>query len=179
MLKDPVTELVYPDLWVARCEDPNELRMVADGLAILTSQGKILKRGFTTGTTAAAACKAAVLSLAHDVSSVKIRTPSGVVLDVPAEGASGVAIAAKRPGDHPADLTAGARFRAVASPKGNGVDLKAGKGIGRFVRDTERYRTGRSRDIPVRDGLYHRLCHGGDARAGPRRDLHRTGGPGR
>ena len=33
------------------------------GLAVLTSSGAVLRRGFTTGTTAAAACKGAVLSL--------------------------------------------------------------------------------------------------------------------
>ena len=82
-LKDPVSGFEYPREWVTGCRKPEFLGLVASGLAILTSDGTILMRGYTTGTTAAAACKAAVLSLQSPVTSVPVTTPCGIVVDVP------------------------------------------------------------------------------------------------
>jgi len=62
-MKDPITGFEYPGEWVAKCASPEQLRLAGQGLAVLTASGLVLRRGFTTGTTAAAAAKAAVLSL--------------------------------------------------------------------------------------------------------------------
>ena len=75
-IKDPVSGFEYPHGWVTGCRKPELLPLVARGLAILTSDGTVLMRGYTTGTTAAAACKAAVLSLQSPVAAVHITTPS-------------------------------------------------------------------------------------------------------
>jgi len=63
LLVDPVTGFAYPGSWVAACGDGEQLALATSGLGVLTASGKVLRRGFSTGTTAAAACKAAVLSL--------------------------------------------------------------------------------------------------------------------
>jgi len=73
---DPVTGFEYPGAWVERCTSPALLLLVEQGLAILTASGTVLRRGYTTGTTAASACKAAVLSLSgNTVTSVSIHIP--------------------------------------------------------------------------------------------------------
>jgi len=139
-MRDPVTGFEYPDAWVSRCQKPGQLKLVEEGRAILTSTGMILVRGFTTGTTAAAACKAAVLSLAGTpVSSVPVLLPCGLTVEVAVEGAKGLASAKKIPGDYPGDVTAGLLFVAEAVPKSDGISLSFGEGIGRFSRDTPRY----------------------------------------
>ena len=56
-MKDPVTGFDYPDEWVKKCSSPELLRLAEEGLGVLTSTGTVLRRGYTTGTTAAAACK--------------------------------------------------------------------------------------------------------------------------
>ncbi len=89
-MKDPVTDFKYPDAWVAACRSPDLLPDVRRGLAVLTASGTVLRRGFTTGTTAAAACKAAVLSLTLDtVSEVKVTLPCGIVVGIPVDGYRG------------------------------------------------------------------------------------------
>ncbi|MDD1718836.1 MAG: cobalt-precorrin-5B (C(1))-methyltransferase [Methanoregulaceae archaeon] len=139
---DPVSGFTYPDEWVSRC-DPGLLPEVISGLAVLTSGGKIRMRGFSTGTTAAAACKGAILSLVKHVDSVAITLPAGIVLDIPVAAGRGTASCTKYAGDYPEDATAGIEFRAVARPlSGPGIILEAGTGIGRFERDTPRYRKG-------------------------------------
>ncbi|MDD1691522.1 MAG: cobalt-precorrin-5B (C(1))-methyltransferase [Methanoregula sp.] len=142
-MRDPVTGFEYPDAWVERCQDPGKLALAGKGLAVLTSTGRVLVRGFTTGTTAAAACKAAVLSLGGAaVTSVPVTLPCGLTVDVAACGAAGSATAKKIPGDYPGDVTAGLLFVAEAVSKDNGIHLSFGEGIGRFSRDTPRYRAG-------------------------------------
>ena len=115
-MKDPLTGFEYPEDWVAKCTSPEKLRLVNEGLAVLTSSGHVLRRGFTTGTTAAAAAKAAVLSLKKDTGSVCITLPCGIPVDVPASGHNGTGTAAKFAGDYPSDVTAGLEFRAEAAP---------------------------------------------------------------
>jgi len=142
-MKDPVTGFEYPASWVERCQAPDRLPLVEQGLAVLTSTGTVLLRGFTTGTTAAAACKAAVLSRAGiPFSSVTITIPCGLKVKVPAEGLAGQGSARKMPGDYPGDVTAGLLFIAEAVPKSRGVLISFGEGVGRFTRDTPRYRKG-------------------------------------
>lgn len=139
-MRDPVTGFEYPDTWVSRCSDKKKLLLVEQGLAVLTASGTALLRGFTTGTTAAAAAKASVLSLAGPVRSVRIRIPCGLDVDVPVQGTAGTASCRKNAGDYPADVTAGVKFIATAVPAPNEIALHFGEGIGRFSRDTVRYR---------------------------------------
>jgi cobalt-precorrin-5B (C1)-methyltransferase len=139
-MKDPLTGFEYPGTWVARCTSPEKLRLVGEGLAVLTSSGLVLRRGFTTGTTAAAAAKAAVLSLKMDTDTVSITLPCGIPVDVSAAGHAGTGSSVKFGGDYPADVTAGLEFRADAVPGAGSITIMFGEGIGRFSRDTPRYR---------------------------------------
>ena len=141
-MRDPVTGFVYPRAWINKVADPASLEKVAGGFAVLTSSGTVLMRGYTTGTTAAAACKAAVLSLAGEVSSVTIRLPCGLSADLPVTVRAGRASCRKYPGDYPADVTAGLEFVAEAAAASRGISLVPGPGIGRFARDTPRYKKG-------------------------------------
>ena len=69
-MRDPVTGFLYPKSWQEKVADPRALDLVGQGFAVLTASGTVLRRGYTTGTTAAAACKAAILSLSREVSRV-------------------------------------------------------------------------------------------------------------
>ena len=141
---DPVTGFTYPNLWVTACTDPNGLFLVRAGLAVLTSSGKVLKRGFTTGTTAAACCKAAILSIKGDIDEVTVNIPCGLIVTVPVSAAGGHAICRKYAGDYPTDATANLLFSADYSPKATGLELIAGEGIGQFIRETPRYYNGQT-----------------------------------
>jgi cobalt-precorrin-5B (C1)-methyltransferase len=141
-MKDPLTGFEYPEDWVAKCTSPEKLRLAGRGLAVLTSSGLVLCRGFTTGSTAAAAAKAAVLSLRTDTDLVSILLPCGIPVDVPASGHAGTASCFKYAGDYPADVTAGLEFRADAFCGAGSITVMFGEGIGRFSRDTPRYRKG-------------------------------------
>ncbi len=141
-MRDPVTGFEYPALWIKKCKDPHLRVMAEQGLGVLTSSGTVLVRGFTTGTTAAAACKSAILSLQEDQHTVSIRIPCGLVVDVPVDAREGHASCIKFAGDYPSDVTAGIEFVAHATPTNNGIRLIPGTGIGHFTRDTPRYRKG-------------------------------------
>ncbi len=138
---DPVTGFSYPDEWIRRARERGDITAVEEGRAVLTSSGEILRRGITTGATAAAAAKAAVLSLGQPVSDVEVLLPCGIRVMVDAAGENGEGYAVKDPGDYPDDRTAGLLFRAIATPSRE-ILLHAGEGIGRFVRDTPRYLEG-------------------------------------
>jgi cobalt-precorrin-5B (C1)-methyltransferase len=138
-ISDPVTGFTYPAQWVEACTDIAGLALVRDGLAVLTSSGKVLRRGYTTGTTAAACCKAAILSCSHDLTEVVLRIPSGLTVIVPVQASAGTASCRKYAGDYPDDVTAGILFCAFTSQKGVGLELDAGEGIGRFIRKTPRH----------------------------------------
>lgn len=139
---DPVTGFVYPPEWVGACRDPCSLDLVTSGLGVLTSGGSVLKRGYTTGTTAAAACKAAILSIKDPVCDVRVPIPCGLTITIPVEGRDGHARASKYAGDYPGDATAGIVFEAAAHPARHGIVLSPGSGIGRWERDTPRFRKG-------------------------------------
>jgi len=139
-MKDPVSGTEYPDEWAAAA-DPDRLELARAGLGALTSNGRVLLRGFTTGTTAAAACQAAVMSLAGDVDGVLVLTPCGLVVNVYAVGRNGEGRCAKFPGDYPSDVTAGLVFVAQAERHGS-VEISYGEGIGRLTRDMGRYAKG-------------------------------------
>ncbi len=141
-MRDPVSGFDYPDAWVSRCTSPDLLPCVEKGLAVLTSSGTVLRRGYTTGTTAAAACKAAILSLSGEVTTVSVLIPCGLVVSVPVSGSDGNASCKKFAGDYPDDVTAGCEFVAEAVSRKEGIRFLPGVGIGRFSRDTPRFRKG-------------------------------------
>jgi len=142
-MRDPVTNFEYPGEWVERCPDPALLPLVEQGLALLTASGTVLRRGYTTGTTAASACKAAVLSLSGTtLSLVSVHLPCGLEVEVLVEAYAGRASCKKYAGDYPSDVTAGVIIRAEATSIEEGIQLLPGEGIGRFIRDTPRYHTG-------------------------------------
>ncbi len=142
-MRDPVTGFEYPAEWVKRCAVPAQLLLVEQGLAVLTSSGTVLRRGFTTGTTAAAACKAAILSLSGtDISSVSLQIPCGFTVEVDVDAHAGKSSCKKYAGDYPLDVTAGVIIVAEAIPGPDRILLEPGEGIGRFIRDTPRYHKG-------------------------------------
>ena len=142
-MQDPVTGFEYPAAWVERCTSPALLPLVEQGLAILTASGTVLRRGYTTGTTAASSCKAAVLSLSgNTVTSVSVHIPCGLVIEVPVDAHAGRASCKKYAGDYPSDVTAGVIIVAEATPLPEGIQIQPGEGIGCFIRDTPRYQKG-------------------------------------
>jgi cobalt-precorrin-5B (C1)-methyltransferase len=142
MLIDPVTGFRYPDTWVKACARQELIEEVGLGLYVLTASGTVLQRGYTTGATAAAACKAAILSLTRKVTAVSVKIPCGLTINVPVNAGDGRATAVKFSGDYSTDVTRGLEFIARAIPAEEGVSLIAGRGIGRFTRDLPRYYAG-------------------------------------
>ncbi|NYT05178.1 MAG: cobalt-precorrin-5B (C(1))-methyltransferase [Methanomicrobiales archaeon] len=140
-MTDPVTGFAYPAAWVKRCTNAGR-REVAAGRSVLTASGRVLRRGYTTGTTAAASCKAAVISLDRPLDRVALTLPCGLPAILPACASGGIATVVKDPGDYPGDATGGLAFVATAVRKDTGILFHAGEGIGRFARDTPRYRQG-------------------------------------
>lgn len=133
---DPVNGVEVPEPWIERAierglEQAELEEEVGSGLYYLTSEGGLLRRGFTTGTSAAAAAKAASLSAAgNDEASVDVRVPCGLEVEVPVYSVSeGTAAVVKDSGDHEDDVTNGAEL--VAEVKGRGgPSIEAGNGIG-------------------------------------------------
>ena len=149
---DPVSGLAIPPDWIEKATDPQILNKVNSGLWALLSDGTLLRRGLSTGTTAAAAAKGAVISMKGPVRQVEVLTPAGIRVRVPVEGRSGICTAVKIGGDHEPDVTAGAMMEARAEPlkgiksadgtertkpedkkeDGGRIELLAGPGIGRI-----------------------------------------------
>src|SRR5512141_1350857 len=92
---DPVTGFQIPASWFRACPDPQALQKIQIGRWVLLSNGLLLRRGLTTGTTAAAACKGAVLSLNGPVDCLEVMTPVGIRVSLPVVGKNGFCIAAK------------------------------------------------------------------------------------
>lgn len=140
---DPVSGFAYPEDWVSRCEDPSMLSLAQSGLGVLTSSGKVLRRGFSTGTTAAAACKAAIESLGSpDLRVVEVVTACGIAMDVEVTASHGSSACFKYSGDYPSDATAGLEFRAMFIRFQSKAEVDAGPGIGRWDHDAPRSRRG-------------------------------------
>jgi cobalt-precorrin-5B (C1)-methyltransferase len=138
---DPVTGFAYPESWVMKCCDEKALALAKSGFGVLTSNGSVLQRGFTTGSTAAAACYAAAVSLGFPSDVSPIMLPCGILAEIPATGRDGEGTARKFSGDYPTDITSGILICAKASPADK-IMLETGEGVGRFVRDTPRYAKG-------------------------------------
>lgn len=132
---DPVTRFEIPQEWIDRLSDPGALERVKSGMWILLSNGKLLKRGFTTGTTSAAACKGAIMSLANPaierIRQVDVPTPAGIRVSVPVTVSAGSCSAVKIGGDHQSDITDGVEFLAKAC-ESEIIELIARDGIGRI-----------------------------------------------
>ncbi|MFZ3383133.1 MAG: cobalt-precorrin-5B (C(1))-methyltransferase, partial [Candidatus Methanoperedens sp.] len=128
---DPVDNFEIPAEWIKRARiTPDELELrISSGRYVLLCDGSLLRRGFTTGTTAAAAAKAAVLSLKGDVSEVSVPTPLGIRAFLPVHAKNGTASAIKDSGDHAIDVTKGIEIRAEAK-ENETILIKAGTGIG-------------------------------------------------
>lgn len=99
--------------------------------------GKRLRKGYTTGSCAAAAAKAAVLMLysGNPIPEVSIDTPAGVRLTLPVTdiriSADRVSCSVLKDGGDDPDVTTGLHVCAEASRKNSpGVEIRAGEGIG-------------------------------------------------
>lgn len=104
-------------------------------------QGKKLRQGYTTGSCAAAATKAAARMLLGRVGVpvVQLTTPRGLVLDLEPEDVHVTANAAtcairKDSGDDP-DITDGVRIYATVEKTASGWELSAGPGVGTVTKD--------------------------------------------
>lgn len=123
-MRDPVNDFEIPEEWLEKSKLPRaEVEdLVNRGLIVVLSDGSFLKRGFTTGTTAAAAAKAAALTLAPGNAPAPCKTlPAGTILSVPTtiglraempiefakDGDAGVL---KVYNDHESDITRGVLF---------------------------------------------------------------------
>lgn len=131
-IRDPINNFQIPDEWIKRSRiSVEELSSrILSGRYILLSDGSLLKRGYTTGTSAAAAAKASVLSLRKKVSEVSVPTPAGIRVALPVVAHNGKAYVKKDAGDHGFDVTAGIEIRASAKEH-NSIVIEAGDGIGR------------------------------------------------
>jgi cobalt-precorrin-5B (C1)-methyltransferase len=128
---DPVNNFQIPEDWAKRVRIPVEylISRIQTGRYVVLSDGSLLRRGFTTGTTAAAAAKASVLSLKKSVSKVSVPTPAGLRAILPVIAKNGKASAIKDAGDHASDATGGMEIVAEAREHDN-IIIKAGTGIG-------------------------------------------------
>ncbi len=129
---DPVTGFQIPSSWIELCPDPQVRQKIKSGRWVLLSNGLLLKRGLTTGTTAAAACKGAVLSLKNSVKKIEIMTPVGIRVCLMVVAKDGSCIAVKDGGDHEFDITKGLEIVALAS-QSEKTTLVTGKGVGRVM----------------------------------------------
>ncbi|MCK9440715.1 MAG: cobalt-precorrin-5B (C(1))-methyltransferase [Methanothrix sp.] len=131
-VKDPVTGFAIPASWIQLCPDPQALQKIQSGRWVILSSGLLCRRGLTTGTTAAGACKGAVLSLKGSVHNLEVATPAGIPVSLPVVAKGGFCIAVKDGGDHQFDVTAGLEIAAQARPAEE-TTLAAGKGVGRIL----------------------------------------------
>ena len=118
--------------------------------------GKRLRKGFTTGSCAAAASKAAVQMLLSGsrVEYVDLVTPKGIPIHVPVEDISvspdSVSCAVRKDGGDDADDTNGALVYAKVSRKvSEGIEVDGGVGVGRVTR--------RGLDQPVGNAAINRV----------------------
>lgn len=112
-MKDPVNDFEIPEDWLnksslSRAETQD---LVSRGLIVVLSDGSFLKRGFTTGSTAAAAAKAAALTFDNNrvlepETVISIPTPIGLRAEMKtAYSKDGNAGVRKVDNDHESDIT--------------------------------------------------------------------------
>jgi cobalamin biosynthesis protein CbiD len=101
--------------------------------------GRMLRRGYTTGTCAAAAARAAALALlGQNPATVNVRLPGGGEAALPVagtvlQGDSAQAWVIKDAGDDP-DVTDGAEIRATVRLQPQGITVRGGSGVGVVTR---------------------------------------------
>lgn len=102
--------------------------------------GKALRRGWTTGSCAAAASQAAAVLLLTGIAppEIHLHTPGGVTFILPVEaahmdGESAVCTVEKDSGDDP-DITNGVRITASVCRADSGTAIEGGVGVGRVTR---------------------------------------------
>lgn len=102
---------------------------------------RFLKKGYTTGTCAAAAAKAAVIYLltGEALKSVSVRLPSGGAINIKIaktrlEGGRAECAVKKDSGDDP-DVTNGIMIWAAVKARKGGIVIDGGEGIGRVTRE--------------------------------------------
>jgi cobalt-precorrin-5B (C1)-methyltransferase len=128
---DPVNNFQITDDWVKLARIPvEELAIrIQSGRYVILSDGSLLRRGYTTGTIAAAAAKASVLSSKKSISEVSVPTPAGLRAFLQVKAANGKASVIKDSGDHASDVTRGMEVVAEARVHDT-IVIKAGIGIG-------------------------------------------------
>ena len=122
----------------------------------IEKDGKRLRYGFTTGTCAAAAAKAAAILLLSGTApkTVPIRTPKGIDLNLPVlepmrEGGFASCAIRKDSGDDP-DVTNGVLVYArVAYAKEPGISIDGGEGVGRVTKPGLKQTIGEAAINPV------------------------------
>lgn len=129
---DPVTGFAIQPSWLRLCKDPEAVEKIKSGRWVMLSSGQLCRRGLTTGTTAAAACKGAVLSLAGPVQSIDVLTPAGITVTLSVVASRGFCLAVKDGGDHKFDVTSGLEITASANAADE-TALVAGKGVGKIA----------------------------------------------
>lgn len=107
---------------------------------IVCRGGQALRRGWTTGTCAAAAAGAAaeLLLTGRAPAVLRLDTPAGIAFDLPVEqphrdGDAAVCTVRKDAGDDP-DITDGVRITAAVRRAADGVTIDGGAGVGRVTR---------------------------------------------
>ena len=136
VMRDPVNDFEIPEEWLAKSKLPRSEteNLVNRGLIVVLSDGSFLKRGFTTGSTAAAAAKAAALTFENDRlikegASISVPTPIGLRAEMKIsyskDGSAGVR---KAGNDHESDITRNVLFcAAVKEIDPNSPDFKSDK----------------------------------------------------
>ncbi len=138
-MKDPVSGKEYPEELIKTAAKISGIsydaliERIKSGRVVLPEEGKILKRGYTTGTCAAAASKAAALLLAgKEVKKVEITTPDGVKVEMniaSSDKANCTACVRVDSGDYKGDTFNGMLVCAKAR-RFPVFSIRAGKGIG-------------------------------------------------
>jgi cobalt-precorrin-5B (C1)-methyltransferase len=138
-MKDPVSGKEYSGEVIKRAVERNNISSDAlveelkRGRVVLLEDGKILRRGYTTGTCAVAASKAAALLLVgREVNEVEITTPIGIKAAMNVEHIDAkdcIACVRVDSGDYKGDTFNGMLICAKARPFPV-FSIRAGKGIG-------------------------------------------------
>ena len=146
-MRDPVSGREYPEALIKTAAEINGISYdalieeIKRGRVVLLEYGKILKRGYTTGTCATAASKAAALLFAgKEAKKVEVTTSAGIKVEMAVENADAeecMACVRVDSGDYKGDTFSGllicARARqfpvfAIRAGKGIGIIKKAGLG---------------------------------------------------
>ena len=127
-------------MWLLPSATRCSTRLCGDGMEeYIVKDGKRLRLGYTTGSCAAAAAKAAAWMLTgRRKESISIMTPKGIllqlpVLDIQMEKKTVVCSIEKDGGDDP-DVTKGAHIFAQVSLAAGGISIDGGLGVGRVTK---------------------------------------------